>query len=238
MIGTISIKIFSRNSGFILLLLPSIMLITIPITQGQAQKTNRTSTVKTKTAQQTKQATNKTVNLAGWKTVRIGKWGIKSLTLPARITEKPESTELLKINGVSSTSYSRIWESAPGSTILPSFRISIGVTTLDVDFYQAKEGLKQEEATPEKLLALDHLEDIKIKTEGIIPLEETDYLELDGLRGIFARIAHVTNKKLVRVQWHSYRYHENKAQAISVFTIGERSDLPEIMKILKSVKFH
>lgn len=47
-------------------------------------------------------AANKIVESAGWKTVRIEKRDVESLSLPAGITEKAESTKLIN-NGVPST---------------------------------------------------------------------------------------------------------------------------------------
>ncbi len=197
MIGTIFITIFSRYFWLILLLLPSITLIATSIAFGQARKTNRTSAAKPKTVQQTKQSANKTVDTAELRTVRIRKWGIESLSLPAGIAERVELTKLPNDNGVPSTYYyfSWYWDTPPTSRKMRSFGMSISVTAWDADFPKVR-SLKPEEATSENLLRLDLLEDERTKRESVIPIEEVSYLELNGLRGVFTRAGYLTDKKL------------------------------------------
>lgn len=226
MIGTLFIKIFPRYFRLILLLLSSITLIATPFVFGQTRKTNRTSAAKSKTVQQTKQSTNKTVNLPGWRTVQIGKWGIESLTLPDGLMEKPETVERHKNNGkITSTYYSQSWEIKPEGELLPSFEVKIwSADNFDIPL----------RITPELKLSFVHRDHEDGKKERNNPADEVGYLELDGLLGSFARFQEGNR---FNVYWSAYRRFNNSLQTINVSMTGADSDLEKMMKILNSLKF-
>lgn len=226
----------AKNDVKILFLLVAVLMAASSAVFSQARKTNKKSSAKPQTVQRAKQSVNKTINSAGWKTVLIEKWGIESLSLPAKFVGEKESIVPEKNKDISWIYYSRNWTKPAGKRVLP-FEVNFHITTWDVDFTKIT-GLEPELATPENLLRHDHLYDEKAKTDGADPIiEEVKYLEIDGVRGSFYKSRHISDKRLVTAAWYTYRYYRNNAQKINFSVIAARSDLQEIMKILGSLKF-
>jgi hypothetical protein len=194
---------------------------------SQARKISRTKVVKTKTVQQTEQSANKAVNPDGWRTVRIEKWGVESLSLPNALTETPEKVVYHKKKGkITSTYYSQLWEfRLAGDIFLPSFEVTIWIAD---DFVSPKR------ITPELKLSFihrDHEDDKKRRNNSA---DEVKYLDLDGLRGSFFRFQDDSH---IRVYWSTYRRFNNGLQSINVSITANESELQKVMMILNSLKF-
>lgn len=202
---------------------------------GQPAKTTR---ARAEPVRRTKPSANRTEKSDQWKTVRIGKWGVASLTLPAHLAELKESSVPEKDKGVDWVYYYRIWQKPLKNEDDLRFDVNFFVTTWDADFAKVT-GLSPEAATPENLLSRDHANDEMARAQGVPPIiEEVHYLELDNVRGSFYRTEHMADRRLIRASWYTFRYHNNKAQKINIVITGARTGQAEIMRILSSIKFH
>jgi hypothetical protein len=190
---------------------------------------------KTKPAQKAKRVGSETRKALDLKPVRIEKWGVKSLSLPADLVQIKETASPGNNHGVTFTEYSRFWRRPLKDKAGSAFDVNFFVTTWNHDFTKVT-GLKPEAATPESLVMTEHQEDLKSIAGNTIPIEEAILLEVGGVRGSFAKLRFTGKENSVRVVWSTYRYFQSKAQRIFISITAPETELPKIMKVLHSLE--
>ena len=194
-----------------------ITVVTISVAFGQSQGTKRTHGPK-----KIRSATTRVPDSADWRIVRIEKLGVMSIELPVRLLD--EGVEKGDPNpGDPGLRYIRRWEKpGVGAFSLPPFSVDILVTT-------KKKRLRFD---PEFLMKFMYDDGKRFKLT-----EEVKYLELDQVRGVFSLSRVYGNDDQVYVNWSSLRDYQNMEQYISLSIDGPREDLPEILRILHSMRF-
>ncbi|HJS51029.1 MAG TPA: hypothetical protein VJ781_03945 [Pyrinomonadaceae bacterium] len=154
--------------------------------------------------------------------MRIEKLGVVSIELPVGLLD--EGIAMGDPNpGDPGLRYIRRWEKpGVGAFSLPPFSVDILVTTKK----------KRSPFDPEFLMKFMYDDSKRFKLA-----EEVKYLELDHVRGVFSRSRAQGVDGRVNVNWSSLRDYQKMEQYISLSVYGPRSDLPEILRILHSIRF-
>jgi biopolymer transport protein ExbD len=147
-----------------------------------------------------------------------------TLTVPAELEEEV-SSQPNKNDDVTWTVHSFNW-----SRLRTPLEVSVTATNWDKGFPPQTGG-----ASPEELLAQRYRLTEREKSEGAAPIEELNYLEISGVKGIFFRAAQFDNHNRVWLNWQTLRYHRGKAQELQISIRGRRSDLDKLMAIVHSV---
>jgi hypothetical protein len=185
-----------------------ICVIAVTVVSGQTRKRSGN--------QSSKSAAN-TV----WSEVAVGKGGVKSLSLPAGLVEEKDNQD-----------YDKIWKNASPKLNKNPSEVSISITIWDEGFKVPD--LKPELATPENLLAIDLMNDLK-DTANI----KAKYYEVDGVNGELVQRKWLSDQgNQTMFVWGTYRYYmKTKAQRIMVTVIAPTANPQVAMKIIDSLKF-
>ena len=191
-----------------------IFVVAVPIVSGQMRKSN------------VKQSNTPTTN-ANWSEIVVGKGGIKSLRLPTTLIEEKDNEE--KDN----KDYDKIWKNTSANLNVNVSEVTISVTIWNEGFKVPD--LKPELATPENLLAIDLMADMK-NTSGN---RKAEYYKVDGINGELVQRKWKTNKgNQTMFIWATYRYYlKTKAERIMITVIVPPTKPQNAMKIIDSLKF-
>lgn len=165
-----------------------------------------------------------------WKAVNVAIADL-TLALPPELSKESSSNEPNRNGEVTWTTYDYTWETPPENSDLRRYHVNVSVTNWDKGFPAEARGL-----SPEALVELDYSADERHKKEGTEPIEELSYLEIDGMKGEFFRAGDHEDKNRVWLNWHTFRYHKDKAQRLAIRAFGQRSDLEKLTQIIHSAR--
>ena len=166
----------------------------------------------------------------GWKTVNVALADL-TLSLPPELSKESSSSEPKKNGDVTWTNYYHNWSKPSENPALPPYEADVSITNWDKDFPPEAHWLSHE-----AMLASDYSADERQKNNGTAPIEELNYLEVDGVKGEFFRVGEGENKNRVWLHWHTFRYHNDKAQRLVITVSGERSNLEKLTEVIRSVR--
>lgn len=168
-----------------------------------------------------------------WNTVKIRRWGVRSLSLPPDFHSSRETTTDHKDEDITWTKYYHSWKTPFAAYGTNGLEIKLEVITWDVDFSRA-EKRKDDSITPEYLLGIDY--SVEASHKGEIPgwIIETKFQEISGEKGLSIRYDKPENKNF-SIEWHAYRYFGNRAQKIIVFAQGELGEAERAAKIIATL---
>ena len=165
-----------------------------------------------------------------WKTVNVAIADL-TLSLPPELSKESSSSEPTKNGDVTWTNYYYTWGKPSENPNLPPYEAEVSITNWDKDFPPEAHGL-----SPEAMLALDYSADERQKNNGTAPIEELNYLEIDGVKGEFFRAGEGEDKNRIWLHWHTFRYHKDEAQRLVIKVSGERNNLEKLTAIIHSAR--
>lgn len=159
---------------------------------------------------------------ANWSKVTVGKGGIESLSLPAKLVEDKDNTD-----------YDKIWKNTSANSNVDVSEVTFSITIWDEGFKVPD--LDPKLATPENLLAIDLMADLK-NMDGS---GKAEYYKVDGINGDLVQRKWKTAKgNQTMFIWGTYRYYmKTKAERVMITVIVPPTKPQNAMKIIDSLKF-
>lgn len=179
------------------------------------QKTDRTSVTET----------------TKWKVEKVEKFGFQSVSIPENWTVVEEETTKTKNaeRNITTTTFTKYWKDPKSA-----FEFNLHIETDANNAKVAEPPLDAE--TPLSQLLLSLISSLKDKCKPNGSIEEADFYDIDGDRGILTRKKFYTDEKQVYFTWQTFRYFENKSQRITFWTSSLRTENETARKIIDSVK--
>lgn len=171
--------------------------------------------------------------------VKWEKWEMK-FSIPRDLKETTEKPEDEPIPNDENFGESRTFARSKASRLV----LSIDVTNWKGEKVKTEYESGEVELSPEQLLALDHIGDTTAMKRADSTMLEADYLEIDGITGIFAimnkssrlgKTIKPTNE--IIMVWGTYRIFKGNVQRITVSLEGQRKQLETMKKIINSLNF-
>lgn len=170
-----------------------------------------------------------------WQSVNFKKWGVNGLTLPSYLVGKAESPSKSKSGEITTTTVSKVWNSSAAKKGAKVISVDLDVTNWDKPFPQVVKDVKPEEATPQNLLAVNLLADMKNQQEENSRVEFANFYDVDGVGGGMTRFRDFSVKDQVIIVWQTYRYFKGQSQRITLTVTFLRPELENAEKIVNSL---
>lgn len=168
--------------------------------------------------------------------VSIDKFGIKGLSVPSNMPAEPVNEEKTKNGDVTWSSYRYEWKTPVSGYSKPVLEVVVRTTLYNADFTKVIPDLKPDKATPEVLLLVDYLADLKIKEQPNSWIKEVKWLDLSGVTGEYLLADEPGSETRFMALWQTYRLLDGKAHTVSITVTGNLSEMPKAEKIINSFK--
>ncbi len=178
-----------------------------------------------------------------WQEVKWERWELK-FSIPTDLKETTQIEEDKPIPADGNFGEMRTFERISGPNA-PRFELLIDLTSWKGEKIKTEYNGGEVEQSPEQMLTLDYIGDSGDVKRADSPTLEANYLEIDGLTGVFV-IRNMTsgagktvkpNNKIL-VIWGTYRVFKGNVQRIAVSIEGQRKQLATMKKIINSLKFN
>jgi hypothetical protein len=177
-----------------------------------------------------------------WQEVKWERWELK-FSIPTDLKETTQIEEDKPMPADGNFGETRTFErlSVPNA---PRFELSVDLTNWKGEKIKTENNSGEVELSPEQMLKLDYIGDSGDVKRADSPTLEANYLEIDGLTGVFVvrnmssgagKTVKPNNKILVI--WGTYRVFKGNVQRIAVSIEGQRKQLGTMKEIINSLKF-
>lgn len=179
-------------------------------------------TVFTQTRKLVVKQPNKQTATFKWNNVAFEKGGVKSLSLPMGLVKEEDSD------------YDKTWKKSSAKSNIDVDEVDLNVTIWDEGFKVPD--LKPELATPENMIALDLMGDMREVAAS--KNGKAAYYKVDGINGTLVQKKWMSDKRDQMIFiWGTYRYYmKTKAERIVITVIVPKTKPQNAMKIINSLK--
>jgi hypothetical protein len=178
-----------------------------------------------------------------WQEVKWERWALK-FSLPTDLKETTEKEEDRPIPADGNFGETRTFGRLNGPAA-SRLELLADLTNWKGEKIKTENQSGEVELSPAQALELDLIGDSRDMKRADSPTLEANYLEIDGLNGVFV-IRNTTsgagktvkpNNKIL-VVWGTYRVFKGNVQRIMVSLEGQRTQLATMKKIISSLKFN